>query len=904
MTDRGRWERYWRFLTSGFRPDVRDEIDFHVEQRTRVLMEEGMSEPEARREAERRLGDRTRLTTELEQIEEKRGRRLGRAMSLAELGQDLRYGMRGLLRRPVFTLTAATSLAFGIATTTVAFSMVDTFMLRPLPGVREPSQLAVIGGSNNAGLGGPNTPIPGVRELARRTDLFTDVAADRLNLAGIRAPGAEQAEPRIIRMVTGNWFQLLGVGAGVGRVITPDDEAQRAAVVVLDHEYWMQRLGGDPSVVGGNLMMNGMPFTIIGVAPRGFRGMQPMFAVAAYLPSTAEDQLAASAPGTSESWEVGSYLPVGRRQAGQSIDQVRAALAVMSRNVRVEHPEMGEGFIWGAEPERVVRVAYAAAGIFPVIAVVFFGLAALVLLTACVNVTSLVLTRAAGRRAELAVRQAMGASRTRLARQLLTETVLISIVGLAGAWGLAWITINALGNIPIGFDIPIRLELAFDARVFGLASLAALVAGLLAGIVPAITGTREGVSGALREGGAKGGTGGVRTQRFRSALVGAQVAVSVILLSAAALFVQSTRRAAELDLGFRPDRILTVTFNPRYTLQDEGEIRRAFDHILREVRLLPGVESAAWATSLPLFRSNNSGPVFVDDPAARTDRTGSVVASYAAVSPDYFSTLDVPLVAGRGITVEDDSAHPRVAVVNRRAAEILWPGKDALGQRIRFERDGEPIEVVGVTGNGRYNFILESGTPFVYLAQAQANVGEAFLAVRATGDPHALNGPVRGVFAAASPDFVPAGFIPMPDVINDGPNAMLLFRLGAVSASALGAVSLFLTLVGLFGVMSVGVTQRTRELGVRLALGATPGQVRRGVLRQAALLAGLGVAAGIPVALLAVTLMRQLIVGMSTRDMLVVVGVALTLVVAAMAAAYPSALRASRLDPVGALRSD
>ncbi|HKP30726.1 MAG TPA: permease prefix domain 1-containing protein, partial [Gemmatimonadales bacterium] len=220
MTERGRWERYWRYLTSAFRPDVRDEIDFHVEQRTRVLMEAGMAKEEARREAERRFGDRQRLTTELEGMEEKRGRRLARAFSVAELAQDLRYGLRGLLRRPVFTLTAATSLAFGIATTTVAFSLVDTLMLRPLP-IRRPHELVIIGGSNDAGLRGPSTPLPALRELARRTDLFSEVAADRLNLAGIRAPGAPQAEGRMIRMVTGNWFQLLGVSAALGRAITP-----------------------------------------------------------------------------------------------------------------------------------------------------------------------------------------------------------------------------------------------------------------------------------------------------------------------------------------------------------------------------------------------------------------------------------------------------------------------------------------------------------------------------------------------------------------------------------------------------------------------------------------------------------------------------------------------------------
>jgi hypothetical protein len=311
------------------------------------------------------------------------------------------------------------------------------------------------------------------------------------------------------------------------------------------------------------------------------------------------------------------------------------------------------------------------------------------------------------------------------------------------------------------------------------------------------------------------------------------------------------------------------------------------------------------ASSLPLYRSNATGPVFVGDPGVRADRSGSVVVGFASVSPDYFATLGIERLTGRGFAVTDDSLHPRVAIVNRRAAEMLWPGREPIGQHFRFEADGPSIEVVGVAADGRYNFLLESPQLFAYLPFGQqGTVGEGFLAIRGTGDPHALDGPVRAVFRAASPDFVPVGFLSLDDIIHDGPKALLMFRLGAVSAAVLGVVSLFLTLVGLYGVMSVGVTQRTRELGVRLALGATPGQVRRGVLRQAAVLAGFGVAAGVPVSIFAVVAMRRLLVGMGTGDMVAIGVVALLLVLAAVAAAFPSALRASKLDPVGALRSD
>ncbi len=860
----------------------------------------------ARREAERRFGDRERVMTELEAMETRRGRKLARALSLAELAQDLKYGMRGLLRRPVFAFTCAASLAIGIATTTVAFSLVDTILLRPLP-VKNPSELVVIGGASvPTGLRGPSTPLPAVRELARRTDLFQEVAADRLNLVGLRPPTADQAEIRLIRGVTGNWFSLLGVNAAVGRLLTMDDERERAPVVVLEHTFWTRRMAADPSVIGGTMMINGFPFTIIGVTARGFQGMQPMIPVAAYVTTTAEAQTLADPRyrTSEEQWDAGWYLPVARLQPGRTIEQVRSAVQEMSRTLRAEHPEMGEQYMWSAEREGVVRISYAAAGVIPVIGAVFFGLAALVLLAACVNVTSLLLTRATGRRGELAVRQAMGASRVRLARQLLTETILIAVVGLAGAWVLAWGTVRAIGSIPVGIDIPIRLELAFDLRIFALAALAALAAGLLAGLAPAITGTRHGPSGVLREEG-RGSAGSLRTQRLRAALVAAQVAVSVTLVTAALLFIQSTRRASSLDLGFQTSRILTVTFNPSLTLRDQAAIRQAFDRILAGVKELSGVEMAAWASSLPLYRSNGISPVFVDDPGVRTDRSGSIVVVNSSVSPDYFATLGTEILAGRPFEASDDSLHPRVAIVNRRAAETLWPGKDALGQQFRFEAGGPAVTVVGVARDGRYNFLLEPPQPFVYLPFAQQKtVGEGFLAIRTTGDPHALDGPVRALFKTASPDFVPAGFLSLEDVIRDGPSALLLFRLGAVSATVLGVVSLFLTLVGLYGVMSVGVTQRTRELGVRLALGATPAQVQRGVLRQAALLAGLGVAAGVPVSIAAALEMRSLLVGGGTGDLIAIGIVAAALIVAAMAAAYPSAHRASKLDPVGALRAD
>ena len=692
--DASRWTRYWRYLTSAFRPEVRDEIEFHVEQRTRVLIDEGMPPEEARREAERRFGDRKRVTTELERMESERGRKLARAFSLAELAQDLKYGVRGLLRRPVFAFTCAASLALGIATTTVAFSLVDTMLLRPLP-VKNPSELVVLGGSTGA-LRGPSTPLPAFRELARRTDLFTEVAADRLNMVGLRPPTADQAEVRLIRAVTGNWFGLLGVNAAVGRLLTMDDERERAPVVVLEHTFWTQRMAADPSVIGGTMMVNGFPFTIVGVAAKGFRGMQPMIPVAAYVTTTrgGPDPRGpqVSHPGRTMGLRL---VPAGRTAPARSYARAGpSAVQVMSRTLRTEHPEMGEEFMWGAEREGVVRISYAAAGIIPVIGVVFFGLAALVLLTACVNVTSLLLTRAAGRRGELAVRQAMGASRVRLARQMLTETILIALVGLVGAWVLAWGTVRAIGSIPIGIDIPVRLELAFDVRIFVLAALAALAAGLLSGLAPAISGTRHGPSGVLREEG-RGPGGSVRAQRFRAALVAAQVAVSVTLVTASLLFIQSTRRASNLELGFRPSRILTVTFNPSLTLRDQTSMRQAFDRIMTEVRQLPGVESAAWASSLPLYRSNGLSPVFVDDPGVRNDRSGSVTVVHSSVSPDYFVTLGTEIVGGRSFTVTDDTLHPRVAIVNRRAAETLWPGKEPLGQQFRFEADGPPVIVVG-----------------------------------------------------------------------------------------------------------------------------------------------------------------------------------------------------------------
>ncbi len=897
MTPDPAWQRYWRYLTARFRRDVDEELEFHIAMRARELEEQGLSADQARREAERRFGDRRLVQTRLERIERKRGLRMTVSFFVQELLQDVRYGVRSLLKRPGFALMTASSLALGIAATTVVLSLIDSWLLRPLPG-RNGSELVVIGATSQASgsMILSQVSLPTARDVALRTDLFQDVAAVRMEVVALRRAGSDRGERQILLAATGNYFSVLGISAAVGRLFTPDDDRQQDRVMVLSYRTWTERFGGDPAVVGAQVYVNTVPFVVIGVAQAGFQGTEHIFAADGFVPARSAGAFDPAAVGLDQRRNDGWFKLMALPRPGTSLAQIRQGLDLVSRQLDAAYPELGEGYHLAAVPETRARPSLEASGGATAGGIVFLGLAVLVLLTAVVNATNLILARATTRRTEMAVRQALGASRGRVVQQLVTETLMLSLLALAGGWLLARLAIAGITSIPVNVaGLAFNWGIVMDARVFGMAVAITLAAGLLAGLGPAFSASRFRLQQQLREGGRAGtGRGG---RRVRSALVVAQVAASAVVLVAAGLLAASVRQAARIDLSFVPDQVLTLAVDATLAHYDEPTARPAFDKVAAAVRQVPGVQVVAWTGSVPIEHGSDGLREVRTAGTSQTTKQGSLGVLSASVDPAFFEVLRMPVIEGRAFTRADDSTAPRVAIVNQRAAELLWPGRSAVGQTFRMALDGPPIEVVGVTRTSRYLLIGEGPRPFLYLPLAQQYVPQVFLTVRTAGDPARLIEPVRAAMASADRDLVPFSANTMTDVIEKGPNGLLPLRIGAAAATAIGAVAIALTLMGLYGIIAYSVTERTREIGLRMALGASRWTVIRSVLGQGGRLAAIGIGLGILGALVVSRALAGLLVGVGTRDRVVFVAVAVGLALATLGSAYLPARRASQDRP-------
>jgi len=898
------WQRYWRFLTARFRRDVDEELEFHIAMRARELEGQGLSAEAARREAERRFGDRTEVRLRLERIEKRRGLRMTIGFHLQELLQDLRYGIRSLRKRPAFTLMTASSLALGLAATTSVLSLVDSWLLRPLPGAHG-RELIVIGASNQAtgSMIARMVSLPTLRDVAARSDLFVDVAAERVEGAATRRSATDLAEPRIYLGVTGNYFSVVGIGAAAGRLFDAEDDRQRQRVLVLTHRAWTERYGADSSLIGSQLYLNTVPYLVVGVAQKGFAGTEHVIVPDGFVPVGGVAGFNPSAGGLDQARGDGWFGLFARPRPGISLPQVQSGLDLLSQQLTAGYPELGDGYRLEAVPETRARPSLESARGTTAGAVAFSLLAFLVLLTAIVNATNLILAQGSTRRGEMAVRQALGASRGRMVRQLVTETLLVSLLALAGGWFLARAAIAGLSSIPIDvMGTPLEWGISIDGRVFLMALGITLLVGLVAGVGPALVASRGQLEQRLREGGRAGG--GRRAHRARGALVVAQVAASLIVLVSAGLFVASVDRAASVDLGFDPERVLALRLDANLAHQDEAAARAAFDRIERAVRDLPGVEAVAWSTAVPIEHGSDGMLEARTDATSQANRAGSLSIMSAAVGPGYFEVLGMPVVEGRSFALADDSAAPRVAIVNRRAAELLFPGRSPIGQTLRFSLDGPPVEVVGLTETSRYLLIGEAPRPMIYLPVAQQFRTLIYLVVRTTGSPGLAMEPVRSAIVSVDRDLAPVRISPLADIIETSVNGMLSLRVAATAVSVIGLLAMALTLVGLYGIIAYSVSERTREIGLRMALGASSWSVTRSVLAQGGRLALFGIGLGLLGALLVTGVFGGLLVDVNARDPLIFGSVALGLAAVALGSSYLPARRASRIDPVKAIKAD
>jgi predicted permease len=900
MRDIPAWRRYRRFLGPDIAADVDDEIRFHVERRIADLVALGMGPDEARREALSRFGDMARVREECRRIEASRVRRMSRLHFLGDLRHDVRFAARTLLRQPLFSVAAVLTLALGIGVNTAIFSAVNAYLFKPLP-VRDPDQLVVIASmSGDEGLAG-NVQYLNFEDVQRQTNVFSAVAGWENTTVSVRQEAAGTGERSFLTLTSGSYFPVLGLNAQAGRLYGEREAKERAQVVVLSDQYWERHFNRSPSAVGRVVHVNGLPFTVIGVVPRGFTGTQQIVASELYTPITVYPVLEPGTQAMFERRDRGSVRVIARLQPGSSVEQARSALIPLASELSTRYPEANKDLRFVVELERRSRPDIAISRMMPWIATVFLGLVGLALLVACANVTNLLLARAAARATEIAVRRTLGATGERLVRQLLTESLMLSIGALGVGLLLARWSVTWLNSIRLAVDAPIHFGVELDWRVFSYATAIALTAGVLSGLVPAVRGTRVALSETLKEGG-RGGSAGRGRSRMRNGLVIAQVAVSLVLLICAGLFARSVGAAARLDVGFRTDSLLMTSVDVgilRYSTPRGVQFQK---ELLEGVRAIPGVEHAALARSVPLAGNTYGIDVFIDErPPGVKD--GHAEVAWNIVTPDYFTTMRYRLVHGREFLEQDRDSSPPVAVVNEALANRLWPGGPVLGRHLRLRKDGPIAEVVGVVGNGQWTFLNEKPIPMVYVPLTQHYSSFATLHVASSLPAASLVASVRKIISDFDPELVPYDVRTMQEHLRDG-LALFFVLIAATLAMAIGILGLVQTVVGLYGVIAYSVSQRTHEFGIRMALGARAGDVTRVVVRQGALLVGVGLVIGVGIAMGVTRLMTSLLIGVNPNDLVSFGAACGVLALLALLSCYLPARRAAHMEPVKALRTE
>ncbi|MGH9444226.1 MAG: ABC transporter permease [Terriglobia bacterium] len=819
---------------------------------------------------------------------------------MSTLLNDLRFGWRQLARNPGFTVVAVITLALGIGANTAIFSVVNGVFLRGLP-AQNPNQLVGLSFHPKGGLGFYFS-YPDFEDIRKQANSFSSMFAYDIELDGLS--DGHRANQVVTSYVTGNYFTTLGLKPALGRVILPSEGKISGSdpVLVLGYSCWKERFGGDPGVLGKQVQVDGHPLTIIGVAPEGFRGLVSIVDVQAYMPLN----MMFTVEGRRHDWtndRTSRWLDVlGRLKPGASMSEAQASLDVIARRLSEQYPKDDRSAIIETYPGKAAsfkfqptrqsyKVELIAVGLF-------LGLAALVLLLACFNVANILLVRATAREHEMAIRAALGAGRGRLTRQILTESLLLAFLGGAagivlGSWGN-----SALSAIHLQLGFPIHLNFRFDGRVFAFAFAAAVLSGIVVGVVPAVRASRANPSDALHEGG-RGIVSG--RHRLRNGLVIAQIAGSVVLLVVAGLFTRSLEEAQHMELGFNPDHVLNLTMDPHDAGYDKARGREFFHDLLSQVRSLNSVKSASLAFSYPASEYVEDERVYVEGHELPPGQAGPSVFDNS-ISPGYFKTMGIPILEGRGFAKTDSQSAPDVAVINQTMAREFWPDENAIGRRFKLSSDGEKwIQVVGIARDSKYYDLFTKARPYFYLPLDQDYSDLETLQVRTLEPPETMIAEVEQQIHSLAPGLPVFGAQTMTQAL-DSPNGFFDYRLASGLAATLGLLGLILAVVGVYGVVSYTASQRTHEIGIRMALGAQASDVWKMVFGQGLTLAGEGVLVGLLAAFAVSRVMAHIVFGVSAYDPLTFGGVTALLAVVALLACYIPARRAAKVDPMVALR--
>ncbi|HXW89480.1 MAG TPA: ABC transporter permease [Terriglobales bacterium] len=817
--------------------------------------------------------------------------------------QDIRYGLRQLRNQPGFTAVVVITLAVGIGANASIFSVANWFLLRPLP-VRDPAELTYLAFQRKGDDGWSNgfsyMDLEDIR--SQGASVFANIAGDLPFHAtdGLTVNG--KTEPITTDYVTGNFFETMGVRPELGRLILPTEGAvpNGDPVLVLSHSFWTAHFGADPNIVGKNALVNGRPVTIVGIAPEGFHGTVSWIDTQGYLP------LGMAVIGTGvkgdflTNRQARDLLLVARLKPGTSLGGTRPVLETISHRLSSQDAKPG-----GEIALRAFRLQPSGpsgdpeGGPASKVAGLFLALAAIVLLIACANVTSLLLVRATGRQREMALRQALGAARARLIRQLLTESVLLALVGSAAGMLLGWIASSALSAIRLGLgpSLPFVVDIHLDWRVLAYGFGAALFTAIAVGIVPALRASRRAL---VPTGGQGAHAMADGRQRLRSALVVAQLGASLLLLTVAGLFAHSLAFAARVDLGFDPHHVVNLTMDPHEIGYGPAQGLAFYSDLLERVRTLPGIQSASLASCVPMGDEVDGDDL--DVPGYQPKDNAKPHANFNTVSSGYFDTMGIPLLKGRDFRAVDNEKARWVAIVNQAMAERFWPNLNPVGQVFTLGNDPKhSIEIVGVAKNSRNYGFAGPIEPYFYIPLTQHYTSAETLQVRTTiATENVPPGIVEVIHSSVSE--MPVFNVQTMTGALRGLNGLLPFQLGAVLTTCCGILALTLAIVGVYGVISYAASQRTYEIGIRMALGAQPGAIMKMILRHGLLVIALGLMLGLLLAFAAARLLEGFLVGVQSSDPLTYGSVSVLLISAALLASYIPAWRATKVDPMVALR--
>jgi len=815
---------------------------------------------------------------------------------MENLLKDLRYAFRSLVKRPGFTIVAILTLALGIGINTTVFSLANSVFLRQLP-VASPQNLVWIFSDRDN-----PTSYPEYLEYQQQTELFDGVMA--YEWVGLNLGSNGQSERVEGTLVSGNYFDVLGVKAELGRTFLPDEDKTPGAspVAVISHSLWQSRFNSDPNVVGKSMVLNGVHFTIVGVAPHDFVGAEEAFPRQAWIPLMMRASVRpgpAGAAGALNNRNMRNLDVMARLKQGVTLRQAQAGMNVVAGRLAQSYPESNRNFQIALYTAGNGRPAFRST-LKPVTRILL-GVVGLVLLITCANVANLLLARAARRRKEVAIRLTLGATRTRLIRQLLTESILLAVVGgLAGLILNFWL-VNLLTALKPAVPLPVNVEFHTDWRVLTFTLLLSVLAGITFGLVPALQASKHDLVPALKDHSQQLGE---RRRMFslRNVLVIGQVALSIVVLIGAGLFLRSLNHARAINPGFDAEHILTLSFNTAAQKYDATKAEQFYQQLTNRVQALPGVQSVSLAQSAPLsyfYSPAFSSPVFVEGHEPPQGQDPPFVGNNT-VGPNFFRTLGVPLISGREFTDRDREGAPRVAIVNETLVRDLFPNTNPIGQRLRvLSRQPSSWEIIGVVKDSKYRSLGEDSMPYIFLPYLQNPQPAMALHVQTSGNPKELAAAVRREVQALDPNLPAFNVMSLADNIDI---SLLPARFGAVLLGVFGFLALLIASIGIYGVMSYGVSERTHEMGIRMALGARGRDVLRLVISQGMWLALIGVGIGAGVALGVTRLVKSYLYDVSVTDPLTFIGIALLLTAVALLACYVPARRATKVDPLEALR--